>query len=111
VSDDIELLTVPEVAERLGMPVGRVQRLLSEGSLAALRQEGALRVPAAFLDGDQVVKGLAGTLTVLRDAGFSDEEAIRWLFEPDDSLPGTPMDALRGNRTREVRRRAQALAF
>ncbi|MFL6182385.1 MAG: Rv2175c family DNA-binding protein, partial [Actinomycetes bacterium] len=32
-------------------------------------------------------------------------------FSPDDSLPGTPMQALVENRHTEVRRRAQALAF
>ena len=36
---------------------------------------------------------------------------MRWLFTPDDSLPGTPADALRAGRKTEVRRRAQALAF
>lgn len=110
-SDDIELLTVAEAAQRLGVPVGRVHRLLGEGSLAAIRKEGEPRIPADFLYGGELVKGLAGTLTVLHDAGYSDEEAIRWLFEPDESLPGTPIQALRTNRVREVRRRAQALAF
>ena len=36
---------------------------------------------------------------------------MRWLFTEDPSLPGTPVDALTGNRSREVHRRAQALAF
>jgi len=58
-----------------------------------------------------VLKGLPGLLTVLFDAGYDDESALRWLFEPDDSLPGTPVQALRENRGREVHRRAQALAF
>jgi hypothetical protein len=48
---------------------------------------------------------------VLRDGGFTDEEAFEWLFRADDTLPGTPVEALRGNRHTEVTRRAQALAL
>ena len=61
--------------------------------------------------GDQIVKGLSGTLTVLFDCGFADEEALRWLFTADATLPGTPIDALNAHRGTEVNRRAQALAF
>ena len=53
----------------------------------------------------------AGLLTVLYDGRFTDEEAFEWLFRADDSLPGTPIEALRGDRHTEVTRRAQALAF
>ena len=111
VSEDVEWLTVPDVAERLRVPVNRVHQLLREGGLAAVRCEGVLRVPARFLDGNAVVKGLSGVLTLLRDAGYSDDEAVRWLHTPDDTLPGMPVDALRGDRGREVKRRAQALGF
>jgi hypothetical protein len=48
---------------------------------------------------------------VLADAGYDDEAALRWLFREDESLPGTPITALREDRGTEVRRRAQALAF
>lgn len=110
-TEPIDWLTVPEVAERLGVPVTRVHQLVRDGSLAGVRDGGVLRIPAAFLAGDVVVKGLSGVLTLLRDAGYSDEEAVRWLHTPDDTLPGTPVQALRGDRGREVRRRAQALGF
>lgn len=110
-SDEIDCLTVSEVAERLAVPVSRVHQMLRDGVLAALRSDGAPRVPAEFLDGNAVVKGLTSTLTVLHDAGYSDDEAIRWLFTPDDSLPGMPIHALRQNRGRAVRRRAQILGF
>jgi hypothetical protein len=105
-------LTLPDVAEQLGVEVTRVRQLVKEGQLIAVRRgEGRiLQVPAAFVDGDRIVKGLAGTLTLLRDDGFTDEEALEWLFTPDDSLPGTPAQALRDNRGTEVKRRAQALA-
>jgi Rv2175c C-terminal domain of unknown function len=106
-------LTMPEVADRLGLPVTRTRQLLSERKLAAVRRgsNAALMVPAAFLTDDAVVKGLPGTLTVLHDAGYSDAEAIRWLFTGDPTLPGAPVEALRANRGTEVKRRAQALGF
>ena len=105
-------LTVPEVAERLGIPVSRVKQLLRDRKLVAVqRPGGAYSVPAAFLDGDQVVRGLHGTLTVLFDCGFDEPEALRWLFTADDSLPGTPIQAIAEHRCTEVNRRAQALAF
>ena len=53
---------------------------------------------------------LVGTITLLKDDGFTDEEMLEWLFTPDETLPGTPVRALRENRGTEVKRRAQALA-
>jgi excisionase family DNA binding protein len=107
-----EWLTVPEIAERLGVEVTRVRQLVNEGQLIAVRrgENRALHVPAAFIGEDKVVKGLSGTLTLLRDDGFTDEEMLEWLFTPDSSLPGTPAQALSENRGTEVKRRAQALA-
>ncbi len=107
-----EWLSLPEVASQLGMPAGRVKQLLRDRKLLAVtRPEGGLSVPAAFLDGQQIVKGLCGTLTLLFDCGFEEPEALRWLFTADDSLPGRPIDALCKHRGTEVNRRAQALAF
>ena len=105
-------LSLPEVADQLGIPIGRVKQLLRDRKLLAVsRPDGQRAVPAAFLDGDQVVKGLQGTLTVLVDCGFDDTEALRWLFTADETLPGTPVQALSKHRGTEVNRRAQALAF
>lgn len=105
-------LTLPDIAEMLDVEVTRVRQLVKEGQLIAVRrgENRALHVPAAFIDGDKVVKGLSGTLTLLRDDGFTDEEMLEWLFTPDPSLPGTPAQALSENRGTEVKRRAQALA-
>jgi excisionase family DNA binding protein len=107
-----EWLTVTDVAERLGVPPTRVQQMLRDGALAGTRQDdGVVRIPSDLLLGDTVIKGLAGVLTLLRDSGYSDDEALRWLHTPDDTLPGTPVQALRGDRGKEVKRRAQALGF
>jgi hypothetical protein len=102
---------LPDVATALGLDVTRVRQMLRDRHLVALRRDGILVVPAELLDEDRVVKGLAGLLTLLADAGFDDAQAVRWIFTADDSLPGRPVDAMRENRGTEVRRRAQALGF
>jgi hypothetical protein len=107
-----EWLSLPDVAVRLAIPSNRVKQLLRDRKLLAVtRPNGERAVPAAFLDGATIVKGLGGTLTVLFDCGFDDEEALRWLFTADETLPGTPIQALCKHRGTEVNRRAQALAF
>ena len=106
------MLALPDVAERLGLPVTKVRQALRDGQLVAVRRDGVLSIPAEFLtDEGTIVKGLPGTITVLADAGFTPEEMVRWLFTPDDTLPGRPIDALRATGGREVKRRAQALAL
>jgi hypothetical protein len=109
---EVEVLPLADAASRLGLAVTRVQQALRDGHLLAVRREGALVVPASFITDDgMIVKGLPGTITVLTDSGFTPNDIMRWLFTADDSLPGTPIEALRGNRGTEVKRRAQALAF
>jgi hypothetical protein len=73
--------------------------------------EGARCVPAAFIHEGTVVKGLPGVVTLLRDAGYQDDEIVTWLFRADESLPGTPIQALRNNRGTEVKRRAQVAGY
>lgn len=106
-------VTVPDVAESLGLEVTRVRQLVRDGHLLALRRAPGepLSIPAAFVLDGVVVKGLPGIITVLRDARFSDLELLRWLHSPDDSLPGTPIQALVENRGTEIKRRAQAEGF
>lgn len=108
---DVAVLPLPDVAVRLGLPVTRVHQMLRDGQLLGMRREGVVVVPADFLNGAAVVKGLPGTITLLRDAGYAPEEMLRWLFTAEDSLPGTPIHALRSDRGREVKRRAQAMGF
>lgn len=108
---DVETINLPAVSERLGIAVTRVHDMLREGALLAVRRAGVVSVPEVFFDDDGVVRFLPGLVAVLRDGGYTDEQILRWLFTEDDSLPGRPADALRGHRAREVRRRAQAMAF
>lgn len=108
----MDLLTLPDVAEALGSDVLKVRQLLRDGTLLGVRgEDGVLRVPADFVAGGAVLKHLAGTLTLLRDSGYDDNAALRWLYTEDESLPGTPVRALAENRATEVKRRAQASAW
>jgi hypothetical protein len=97
----------------LGVSVSKVRQLIREHQLAAaVPAPGAgQQIPALLIQDGAVAKGVPGLLTVLHDAGYDDREAIVWMYTPDESLPGRPIDALRENRGTEVRRRAQALAF
>jgi hypothetical protein len=103
-------LTLPEAAERLHVDITKVRQLLREHKMIAVRRDGVLRIPAIFVGDGSILKGLPGTLTVLSDGGYSDDEALRWLFT-DDALPGSPVQALAENRGTEVKRRAQTLAL
>lgn len=104
-------LTLPDVAERLDVPITKVHQMLRERELLAVRRDGIRRVPAELVANSTVRKHLPGILTLLHDAGYNDDEALRWLYQPDETLPGTPAAALGGDRAREVKRRAQALGF
>ena len=106
-----EWLPVPDVAERLGVGVTRVRQWLRDGQLVGVRRDGIFMVPADFVRDGVILKGLPGLLTVLKDQRFSPEDAVRWLYTEDDSLPGTPVQALLENRGTEVKRRAQALGW
>jgi hypothetical protein len=106
-------MPLPDVAELLNVSVTKVHGLLNDRSLLALRVgERKIRsVPAEFFVDGAVLDSLKGTIAVLVDAGFTDEESINWLFTPDESLPGRPVDGLREGRKTEIRRRAQSLAW
>jgi len=97
----------------LGVPVSKVRQLIREHQLAAaVPREGAgQQVPAELIMDGEIVKGVPGLLTLLHDGGYDDRESLRWMFTPDDTLPGRPIDALRENRGAEVKRRAQAMSF
>jgi excisionase family DNA binding protein len=104
-------LTVPDLAEQLGVTQSRVRKLIEDGALLAVRREGAVVVPSDFLRDGEPLHELRGTVMVLHDSGFSSEEAMTWLLESEESLGTAPIDALRAGRKAEVRRVAQALGF
>lgn len=100
-------LTVPELVELLDEPVGRIHRLIEEHRLPATRRNGPVQVPSAVLRDGEPMSEVRGTLFVLLDLGFTEDEAIDWLLGEDDALGTTPIDALRQGRKAEVRRVAQ----
>ncbi|KHK96959.1 transcriptional regulator [Microbacterium mangrovi] len=101
---------MPDLVEVLGEPLGRVHRLIDEHHLVGSRRDGAFKVPAEFIVDGHPLSSLRGTVIVLQDAGFGDDEIIDWLFAPDDSIGRPPIDALLEGRKSEVRRVARALA-
>jgi Rv2175c C-terminal domain of unknown function len=108
----MELLPLPTVAEALGVPVTRVHQLVRDGHLVEVRDDAGRRcIPALLVQDGAVVKSLRSVITQLRDAQFADGEIIDWLFRDDDSLPGSPIEALRANRGSEVKRRAQVAGY
>jgi hypothetical protein len=121
---DEPMYDLSRVAELLGVPVSRVHQQLREGHLVGVRRNGGVVVPQVFFTtSGEVVKSLAGLLTILHDGGYRDTEIVRWLFTRDPSLTVTrdgtrdainnarPVDALHAHQAREIVRRAQAMAY
>jgi predicted DNA-binding transcriptional regulator AlpA len=111
-SEPIDLITLPEAAELLGVEITKVHQLIKDGQLVACADaDGRRALPRIFVSGGAVLKALPSVITLLRDARYSDAEIIEWLLRADDSLPGTAAQALSENRGTEVKRRAQAAGF
>lgn len=104
-------MSVGAAADLAGVDAANVQQWLRDGLLVGRRRPDGVLVPAEFLAEAAPVKGLPGVITLLRDARFTDEEIIEWLFRADDSLPGAPIEALRANRGKEIKRRAQVAGY
>jgi hypothetical protein len=106
---DATWLTVPDLTEILGLKVSQVRRLIEDRALLARKIDGVWKVPATFIVDGEPMSELRGTLIVLGDSGFTDDEAMDWLLNPEDSLGVSPIEALHAGRKAEVRRVAQAL--
>ena len=107
----VEWVNLPDVSEKLDVSISKVHQMIRDGQLLAVRRNGIRVTPAELIANDTVLKHLPGILTLLRDAGYNDEEAIKWLYEPDKTLNGNGATALGGDLAREVKRRAQAIGF
>lgn len=100
--------------ERTGVGLPTVKRWLHERELVGQRrgQNRAVMVPSTFVTDEGPLPALRGTISVLTDGGFSDEEVIQWLHAPDDTLVGgSAIASLQAGAKTEVRRRAQEHAF
>lgn len=111
-TDSVEKwLTVPEVAELLDIPLGKVRRLVEEHHLIAVRRDGVQMIPAELIVDGEPLSSLRGTILVLLDSGFCLEAAVEWLYSIEDTLGTTPIAALLSGRKTEIRRLAMALAL
>jgi hypothetical protein len=111
IASDARWLTIPELVDILGISVSRVRRLIEDRTLLASKVDGVWKVPEVFLRGTEPMVELRGTLLVLHDSGFNDEESMHWLLTDEESLGTSPIEALIAGRKAEVRRVAQALGF
>src|SRR6185312_7090233 len=73
-TDDVVVLPVPEVAQLLSVAVSRVHQMVRDGQLLSLRRDGVACVPSDFFDGRAPIKGLSGTIMLLRDGGYADPD-------------------------------------
>lgn len=106
-----QYLTVPDLVEIFDIPVGKVHRLIEDHHLAGTRIDGVFKVPAEFVQNGQPLPSLRGTVLALLDAGFSNDESLAWILEPNDELGERPIDSLVAGRKSAVRRATQGLAF
>lgn len=114
VLDRAEWLAVPDIMELTGASLAEVKTWLQERDIIGLRRgpNKAVYVPALFLTEEGPIFSLRGTVTVLADGGYRDDEIIRWLLTSDDTLQGgSAIASLRDGSKTEVRRRAQEMAL
>jgi Rv2175c C-terminal domain of unknown function len=104
-------LNVPDAAELLGEPMGRIRRLIEEHSLIGVKRDGVLQIPADCIQNGEPMPSIRGTILVLLDSGFTVEGAVEWLYTDEPTLGKTPMAALIDGQKTQIRRLAQALAL
>lgn len=102
-------LTIDEVASALGVSASKVRRLIEEHILFAVRVDKEPKVPAHLIQNGEPLSSIRGTMLLLIDMGFSETEAIEWLYTENDNLGTTPMAALLQGHKAPVRRAAQTL--
>jgi excisionase family DNA binding protein len=102
-------LSILEAAEALGIPKGKVNRLLEEYSLVAVKKDGQLMIPAELIVDGEPLAPLRGTIILLLDSGYSIEEAVQWLYTHSDVLGQSPLQSLLEGKKAPVRRLAQMI--
>lgn len=100
---------MPDLVDLLDEGVGRVRRLVDDHYLIGSRRDGTFKVPAIFIVDGSPLSSLRGTIIVLKDLGFSDDESIDWLLGVEPLIGDTPINALLAGRKSEVRRIARTL--
>ncbi len=93
------------------LSVGKVRRLIEDQVLPAVRVDGIVKVPAEFVVNGEPLSSLRGTVTLLRDLGLTQDEAVAWVVSENDTLGERPIEALRRGAKSTVRRAAQTAGF
>lgn len=111
-----ELLTMNQAAELLGIYPHRMKQLLRDHLLFAVQsEEGRWMIPAVTIvdspEGWIPMFNLPGTLTLLADAGYNQEETARWMYTYNEELEETPIEALVQGRHHRVNNIARTLGF
>ena len=105
---ETEWLTLADLTEVLGEPLGRVRRLLDELQLVGSRRDGVFKVPAVFIvDGSRSDRCAARSSC--STSGLHRRRGDRLAAPSEESIGIPPIEALRAGRKSEVRRVAQSL--
>ncbi|WP_165218017.1 Rv2175c family DNA-binding protein [Schaalia sp. ZJ1691] len=109
-------LSYEEVARKLGIEPRRIKQLIRDRQLfSVINEDGDRVIPAEIIvkgeNGWEPLFNLPGTLTLLSDDGFTQEEAVAWLYSVQDELGERPIDALVAGRHHRVNAIASTLAF
>lgn len=104
-----EFISIPEVAELLGSTQNKVRRMIEERFFATKRFDNVPLIPAIFVQNGASIPGVRGTIMLLEDLGFSNDEAVDWLLAENEDLGERPIEALRSGHKAPVRRAVQLL--
>lgn len=102
-------LTIDEAAQQLGISSSKVRRLIEEHILFSMRVDKEPKIPAHLIQNGEPLSSIRGTMLMLIDMDFTEQEAIQWLYAENENLGTTPMKALLQGHKAPVRRAAQTL--
>lgn len=102
-------LSIDEASEQLGISSAKVRRLIEEHVLFSVRVDRQPMIPAHLITNGEPLASIRGTMLLLIDMNFSEEEAIAWLYQENEFLGVTPISALLLGHKAPVRRAAQSL--
>ncbi len=122
------LIRAKDAANLLGVHTTKINQYDRDNRLVVIRRQDGSVVPEEMLVGlteptpvdpdaddglppatHEPLLSLRGTITVLRDAGFGSEQIVEWMWEPDEELGATPIEALRSGQHHAVNRVAATL--
>lgn len=111
-----ETISPEEASRLLGVEPRRIKQLLRDRVLFTVPlPDGGRGIPREIIvkapNGWEPLFSLPGTLTLLADDGFSEDEAAAWLYTEQEELGETPIAAMLAGRHHRVNAIASTLAF